>query len=262
MPGQQVSSEELEKKLANLLEALIKQGLVSPQLNKMQLVKTVAAKILDPKEHVDLSAHQLNNTDITAALKVSLMAELSPQQKNTPRFNYVALFKREALEDKDELKQQLMPILRLILTGKRNNKELTQDELERLDELAEKLAKCMVNKAEKDRDPTNTFNLLFYLLTQLTINLYGGDQEKFSLSDNIGEENLAHGEGNSLEAARSSVDYGREDPLGIVIKNIFNLLSEGVFNREFEDSVDELDKLTNTSSSPHPFDLHHGPKQV
>jgi|GEM_PF-6415241 len=239
--------KELEKKIEEVLDRLIKSGLVqvSPE-EKKNIVQRVTDKLVNDKR-VTLSKEDLQNKDTLKSLGLCCIAELNPKHS----FDYVKLFAK-TLDLEPNLDQKLTALFEkkyeankaLKLTP--GQKLAVQDSTKELTDLLEKKLRSD-DKTQLTKDIL-ALDILEEARAEQRIVDYGVDTHHPGAVLKIVQANVSGNQmafqdlstsGENFMAKVNDPSLG-EDPLGIKILAVTNAIADGVVNTEAEKTLLQL----------------------
>lgn len=158
--------QEFEKALHQIVELLLKKGLIPPQTNVNDLVKKVSEKLTNDTK-IQLTNDSLKNPETQKSLALSCMIAANPKNN----FDFTLLFKSEM---KLELKKEISKLLDNILELKPDGKSGNQKEL---DKNLLKLSELLLNEMKNEKALLNTVGSLVNQFDKLTPDYKLSDQQ-------------------------------------------------------------------------------------
>lgn len=252
-----LDEKELKEVLSQLIDVLIKKGILPPALDKMKLVDDVAKTLMDAKKQggLELNNANLRDPSIVKGLATACMAQLNPSNK----FDYTILFKSQAGLNEKEVHKQLDNVFSAMLLLKFDGKKVSKEK-ELFEEMSE-AAKITTEQLYKSMDHNllcenkQLMNLFLGCVdatseSELRRQFYGADKEGevqlvvFQiLGDLIGALDLSPG--TSSENFMSERDNPRTaDPYG---SKILEFIAERIHmaDNPIDTPVEVQDALTN-----------------
>lgn len=267
-----LDKKELEHVLNQLVEKLVRQGLLPP--NNPELVKKVSAAIMTAaeKNELSLTTSDLKNPDPSTihALSLACMAERNPDNK----FNYTMLFSNKDTDDmKDEIKNVFSEMLKLKFKGKSISEKELQEKMIQLDNMADAIAKTMHNRFKKDdmvcknndimnilggmlfntshwKNPVNEANAVRYGGFDPSVGgSVGSVVQAIPFGDQIGTLDLDHSLSSETFMAQKDNPF-TADPIGFKLDELISTLATNPIDTPMEEQLVDSGVIPNIPGRP------------
>lgn len=277
MAIQNVSKLELEQKLEEILNLLIKKGLM-PALSaseKKELTQKISEKLInDPK--ISLTKDDLKDDAVQKSLGLACMAQLLHTKDPNYSFDYSMLFKSQLEIEQKDLQKEMKLLFTNILKMNPSYQNKAREEQKMMEadinQFAEKMSQQMQEKNElllKNDKVMNVITAGLDMLSEQRRSLYGVDTHTpgaifkpvlaVPFGEQMGLQDLATS-GESFMGKRDEPNPNIPDPLGLHMAAIINYIADGQTSKAEVEFMKIMSPESAASpSTPNPFSTKPSP---